>query len=199
MNVISKQVYLCPICMFQWNYKQEALTCMRSCRALKAAQIRETNKRSRIGDEIRLNVSDLSEIKPYLIEFCKRTYNVSLKFNVPPDLNIIDVSCTHAQPIGKPLYKWHFDGPQRHHYPGCRGRVEGILKDHARTRRKEVNFGSLFNGGLFFGDELKYPINGFHTGTGNFGAEFHIEFYFFIQDFPKLYEKWYENQFVEKL
>ncbi len=190
MEVISKQVHLCPYCMTQQDDYQNALTCLLSCRAKKAAAIRESRKRSRIGNEIRLKVENLEDIQPYLIEFCDRMYGVKLRFAEFIPLKIIDVSCTHAQPIGKPMYNWYAKSPQASYYKGCRGHATGTIE--RKNSRKEISFSGLFGGGFSF-DRMKYPIIGFHTGTGSGLSRLGYEFYWFLEDFPILWKKYQEN------
>lgn len=158
-------------------------------------------------DYVRLNVESIKDIPILIKEKMKEFWNIDV--NIEISVCFGNVSNSHGAPIGK---KRNWSG-QDDNYPtsffGWHGNVKGTLINYKSSK----NASTSVNDVLFNPYENSIGFRGFHTSSGCPGSvegkyPMDIGFYFFLEDFPKLQEKWnkyliqrkidLKNQNVEK-
>lgn len=148
-------------------------------------------------DYIRLNLANTADLEKMLIEKAKEFFNIDVS-ELKITVNFGQVSNSHGCPLNG-VENWsgqHKDRPTS--YLGWSGKIEAkvIVNNRIKERYSTSATDYLFNRwGMGFA--------GFHTGCGlpggisNNSSKMDIGFYFFLDDFPLLKQK-YDKYLIER-
>jgi hypothetical protein len=139
---------------------------------------------------LRLNLEDINDLPVLMKSRFKELYDWDLDVSFH-GLRFGNVSNSHTCPIGG-VMNWSREYKDRPtYYLGWSGRIEGTLKGNLPKLTFMNSISDIING----------KFKGLHTGTGCPGRpnefKMSIGFNMFLDDFPKLKEK-YEKYLIEK-
>lgn len=186
-EIISKQFYYHPLSDIGFSSQEAAKKDYQKILTQEKREKEKAQKSEELRNYVRLNLESISDLETMLSKNIKDVfgYNFDLKI---ADLSFGNVSCSHGAPIGKKTNWCGRDKGEPTSYLGWRGSIAG--KYH---KDKTVS--------NCLGSWEYNRIKGFHTGCGGGGdTGWHYEFYFFLEDFPKLAKKYKKySEYKEKL
>lgn len=180
-KISTVQRFECPICNSLHASQKLAENCLEKCekheQKKKLNDARQKNWQKHM-DSIRMEAESITDVERLLVKYAKKYMGLDLKVKI--DVRFTTVSTSHGTPIG-------FKMPEVKNwcYPtllGWRGSIKGSVNGKSRQDgQKYADLHDIVGNG--WGDT---GFRGLHTGTGCPGSEFDIEFYMFLDDFPKL-------------
>lgn len=184
MSAIKKiELFQCPKCDESYDSRVKAFSCMEKCFVKEAKDKASNRVWDKKRNKLRLEAASVSEVLDLIVKYAYEFFGAKLKIT-DSNLQFGMVSCSHNAPIGKKT-NWggqHADLPRE--YLGWSGNLTGkwITNGKDRWGEKMDGFTRLTEGG---------GLAGIHTGCFNGGrGHFDGEFRFFLDDFPKLKEKY---------
>lgn len=197
---IEKEVYfICPVTKKHFKTENEAKLSAEKALA-KKEQEKFTESLQKVSEEeflkkadwVRLNVENVSDI-PALIkqkgkEFWDLDFDIKLSY-----LHFGEKSNSHSAPIGKKT-NWSRSANEPTTYLGWSGRVVGTVNGYKAENSSNVSVANIV-----FARYGNVGFRGFYCGSGssgevNGGCVLDMDILFFLDDFPKLKEKY--NKFV---
>jgi hypothetical protein len=153
----------------------------------------------RKADWIRMNLEDIRDLPGLLVSMAKEFYDIDIiNLSISGMCFSDTLSCSHNAPLNCPTNWGSRDKKNPSSYPGWSGRIsceskapKDLIKSFGRSSFdnsfNDIMFGHFSGGGLF---------RGMHTSSGcggrfnDPGCKTSIGFGVFVQDFPKLQEKY---------
>jgi len=175
----------CSLCLSIFTIKSGAAKCEKNCAKMDKERAAEEYRRDNlktIADEIRLNLTNPSDIGKLIEQYVKQYLNRTLKItNMTFRFGMLSI--THSAPIGKKT-NWSCDRDRPTGYFGWSGQISGT------TTLYKASVGDGFSEISGLTDVLKmnsnFYIRGLHTGSGHGGDTFSYDYKMFLDDFPKL-------------
>jgi hypothetical protein len=102
------------------------------------------------------------------------------------------VGNTHSYPIGG-VENWYQKNDKPKGYLGWRGRIEGkirMVKRMPGSHGNDVDLNSVIGRGWSDTYTVGFTFRGFHSGTGCPAKNFSVSYDMFIDDFPKIRDRY---------
>jgi len=183
MSTIKKvQFYRCPECDTSHSSKVKASECLEKCTNKKAKSKAAQKEWDKKVNRLRLEAKSMYEVLDLIVKYSFEFFGAELKIT-DANLSFGMVSCSHSAPVGKQTNWCGRDKNLPTEFLGWSGNISGKWIANGKNRWGEEidGFTRLTEGG---------GLVGIHTGTFNGGSRFNGEFRFFLDDFPKLKEKY---------
>jgi len=185
------RTYACPVCHTMYPTIREAKECEQACIEsveLEKERKADLDRRRKMLESVRLKATSISHLKQLIEETVLAAFDIELldfrlKVQYSPT-----VSNSHSAPIVEHT-NWEREAGYATSFPGFFGSISFIMK--YKNDRRHVSGSSLFG---------RSGIVGIHTGSGGGGQDerYHYDVCLFMQDFPKLSEKYDELQDKQK-
>jgi hypothetical protein len=195
-EVKEVKMYICPETGKRYRSRKQAENS--AAAAIKAkADALIVEEQSRLAAEsslekkdwIRLNVTDVADIPKLIQEKSKEFWGIdcSVSFRVC----FGQVSNSHGAPLGKATNWSSRDLSIPTSYLGWSGHVTGNMSGYRKNPKSSASISDVLFGPYGTGASFR----GFHTGSGcpgDVGGTYPMDigFYFFLEDFPLLFEKY---------
>ena len=192
------KMYICPETGKQYRSRRQAENSAAAAIKAKAdAQIAEEQGRLAAEssvekkDWIRLNVTDVADISKLIQEKAKEFWGIDCSVSLRVSFG--QVNNSHGAPLGKKTNWGKQDSSAPTSYLGWSGQVVGNMSNYRKNPKSK--YSESISDVLFDSYGTGTGFRGFHTSSGCPGGvdgscPMDIGFYFFLEDFPILFEKY---------
>lgn len=190
------KIFICPETGKSYRSRKQAENSAAAAIKAKADALAE-EERSRLAAEsslekkdwIRLNVTDVADIPKLIQEKAKEFWDINCSVSLRVSFG--QVSNPHGAPFGKKTNWSRQDPSVPTTHLGWSGQVAGNVSGYRKNPKSRESISDV----LFDPYGTGAGFRGFHTGTGcpgDVGGTYPMDigFYFFLEDFPLLFEKY---------
>jgi hypothetical protein len=188
------QAFKCSHCQKLFIEQEVAAKCYRKCHRsyLHGLRVKKIAAQCEVlSDMPRLGADNFDHAWELVEKYAREKMKIGFKLK-KADMEFTLVSNTHGAPIGG-KENWHINKDLPKGYLGWHGRIEGEMKILKRFPQKvshgDLDLQSVF-GSYPFSYNVGYTFRGFHSGTGCPAAKFDIEFYMYLDDFPRIHARY---------
>ena len=196
------KMYICPETGKQYRSRRQAENSAAAAIKAKADALIEAEQ-SRLAAEssvekkdwIRLNVTNVADIPKLIQEKAKEFWGIDCSVSL--NVSFREVSNSHGAPFGKKTNWSRQDLSIPTSYLGWSGQVAGNLTNYRKNPKSRASISDVLfsTGSLYNPYGAGAGFRGFHTSSGCPGTvdgtfPMNIGFYFFLEDFPLLFEKY---------